>query len=80
MTHNPYLRHNDVSNIGLANASAAEGEASIQRILGYVIRWLSKKKLYTNFGTSFSDANVSLTMKTPIFQSLNTDEGFWFQE
>ena len=35
-----------------------------------------KEILYTSFGTSLFVANVSLTMKTSIFQSLNTDEGF----
>ena len=35
-----------------------------------------KKNVYTNFGISLSDADVRLTIKTSIFQSLNTDEGF----
>ena len=34
MTHSPDTRHNDVLNIGLANASTSYGEASVQRILG----------------------------------------------
>ena len=34
MTHNTYMSHNDVYNIDLAHASAAEGKANIQLILG----------------------------------------------
>ena len=34
-----------------------------------------KKILYTNFGTSFSDADVSLNIKTSVFKNLNTNEG-----
>ena len=43
MTHNPFIRHNVVLSIGLANASATEEKASVQRILGCVIRRLSRK-------------------------------------
>ena len=38
-----------------------------------------KKSLCTDFGTSRSDADATLKLKTSIFQSLNTDEGFGFQ-
>ena len=39
-----------------------------------------KNILYSNFRTTFSDVDTSLTMKTSIFQSLNTDEGHRLQE
>ena len=69
MTHNSYLRHNDVYNIGLANASAAEEEASIQRILGQ-----------ENFVHQFWNLSLRRWRKS---HNENVDiskpEGFWFQ-
>ena len=67
MTHNLYIRHNDVQNIGLVNASTAEGETSIQRIFGVCHSLIVKKIVYTNFGTCLSDS-VRLTIKTSTFQ------------
>ena len=43
MMHNPYLCHSDIKNISIANWSAAEGEASIRRILWCAPKWLPRK-------------------------------------
>ena len=39
-----------------------------------------KTILLTNFETSDDEVDASLTMKTSMFQSLTTDEGFRFHE
>ena len=53
-----------------------KGKQAFSGFCGVSYSLIVKTILYTIFGTSLSDVDVSLTMKKSIFQSLNTDKGF----
>ena len=60
----------DISNISFINLNHQICVLSSAQPVIVNVSLIAKKILYTNFGTSFSDTDASLTMITSIFQSL----------
>ena len=60
----------DISNISFINLNHQICVLSSEQPVIVNDSLIAKKILYTNFGTSFSDDDASLTMITSIFQSL----------